>query len=556
MKNLYLCSLMSLLIGAISFGQNLQNANWVFGLNNTFGFLPFSAPHTVASIPASLGFSTMEGCASVSDVAGNLLLFSDGVRLWHNSGGTITLLTSGLMGGDSSAQNVIFVPRPNNPFRYYVVTISGATSGQKGIHYSEVDFSGTPFMVLINIPLMDMTGIPIESPFITNISEALTSTVHADNSNYWVVAVVKSGGDAQVSVLSYLVTQNGFEDATAIPNRPSQETIYTLPDASDMPTIMKISRDTKHIAINQSFIGTYVGGFDNTSGLVTLSGFLPVEPSATIYGLEFSPNSKVLYYDADVISGTVIYRIDVPALSNLSSEILPFTNNPTPFFMGIQLGLDDRLYVAMSANELAVIDNPDVLTDPLIIDNYIPLQNPARFGLPQWVWEQQENPCFATLTEITDVSVSTPVHTQRSQWIRATNDVLTGSEALYHAGNFLEFNPGFEAEKGARFAAYIEDCSGIFSYRMQGKESKNQAADKIIEQLSIYPNPSDKSVMISYASGLRNIKMYSLDGKIMIDIPLNTSVQEIDVSVFEKGVYLISAESSEGKIMKAKFIKN
>jgi len=127
-------------------------------------------------------------------------------------------------------------------------------------------------------------------------------------------------------------------------------------------------------------------------------------------------------------------------------------------------------------------------------------------------------------------------------------------------------NPGFYTYDGSKFAAYIEDCTGNYAYR---PSSYNSNADGVSQnmkvssvkdlkagQIKIYPNPSSKSITISYDANLRNVKIISMDGKIILDQKVRKTIHEIDVSSFAKGIYLISVDTEDGKILKSKFIKD
>jgi len=116
MKNLRLFKLLFILFCINSYGQNLQNANWFFGSANWMNF--GAAPSNVAIPPISSGpgLSYNEGCASVSDQNGNLLFVTDGVSVYQNMGTSLYLVTDALLGHNSSAQNVIIVPKPKKNY--------------------------------------------------------------------------------------------------------------------------------------------------------------------------------------------------------------------------------------------------------------------------------------------------------------------------------------------------------------------------------------------------------------------------------------------------------
>ena len=58
----------------------LEDSNWFFGTN---AYLDFSSGTPIAGIGSLV---TIEGCASISDTAGNLHFYTDGVNAWDKFG--------------------------------------------------------------------------------------------------------------------------------------------------------------------------------------------------------------------------------------------------------------------------------------------------------------------------------------------------------------------------------------------------------------------------------------------------------------------------------------
>ena len=176
--------------------------------------------------------------------------------------------------------------------------------------------------------------------------------------------------------------------------------------------------------------------------------------------------------------------------------------------------------------------------------------------------------CFPTLTTGVAITAIGDVHVQRENWIKSTNDInnpSVGSQVVYHAGDYIELNPGFISRTGSHFKAYIEECTNTFTYRMNqnGVSDGGEAAEinmpSNIEShaIKIYPNPSNKIITVfNQDARLKTIKILSMDGKIMFDQNADSNSQEIDVSGFAKGIYLITVQTEEGKILRNKFIKN
>ena len=156
----------------ICFSQN-ETANWTFGenagLNFSYGY------------PSPLGSSqlnTTEGCASMSDNTGNLIIYSDGSTVWNKNH---EVMTNGLdlLGNDSSTQSAIIIPKPNSDTIYYIFTVDDR-AGSNGLRFSEVDLtlSGGLGAVTAN------KNILLESP----ITEKLTAVEASNGEDIWVIS--------------------------------------------------------------------------------------------------------------------------------------------------------------------------------------------------------------------------------------------------------------------------------------------------------------------------------------------------------------------------------
>jgi hypothetical protein len=93
-----------------------QNWNWYFGDGAAVNF---SSGSPVAV--AGCAMSTVEGCATISDAAGNLLFYTDGINVWNKN--NIAMPNGFLLNGNSSAtQSAIIVKAPCSNHLYYIFT--------------------------------------------------------------------------------------------------------------------------------------------------------------------------------------------------------------------------------------------------------------------------------------------------------------------------------------------------------------------------------------------------------------------------------------------------
>ena len=180
----------TLFIYQIGLAQNEGNI-WYFGIN---AGIDFNSGTPVALNDGAI--NTTEGCATICDTDGNLLFYTEGVKIW-NKNHQIMPNGNGLMGGNSSTQSAIIVKQPNSDHLYYVFTVAQAV-GSSGMRYSIVDMN-------LNGGLGDVTATK-NIPIVTPTSEKVTSITHQNGDDFWIVTHLFNSNTFH----SYLLTSSGF----------------------------------------------------------------------------------------------------------------------------------------------------------------------------------------------------------------------------------------------------------------------------------------------------------------------------------------------------------
>src|ERR1017187_4926253 len=90
----------------ISFSQGEWN-NWYFGVNAA---ITFNSGSPIAIFGSALFQSAGGTSATVSDSAGNLLFYSNGMQVWNKSN-LVMPNGSGILGGNVANQQVFAVPK-------------------------------------------------------------------------------------------------------------------------------------------------------------------------------------------------------------------------------------------------------------------------------------------------------------------------------------------------------------------------------------------------------------------------------------------------------------
>ncbi len=329
----------------VTLNINAQNEanNWYFGQNAGLNFSGLNEPN----ILLDGALNTDEGCTSISDSDGNLLFYTDGITVF-NRNHQIMPNGNDLNGDTSSTHSAIIVPNPEIGNIYYVFTVD-FQAGDDGLQYSEVDMS-------LDNGFGDVTvnkNILLFSP----VTEKLTAVQSSENNDYWVVSHKWESNE----FLSYKISSSGVDMTPVI---SSQGTFVGGMLESRSIGQIKISPDGTKIAVarGEGLSEAQLFDFNSATGEITnpltLIDFNP--DTEQVYGIEFSPNSELLYIS---ITGVGVYQYNLTAGSgaDIISSQVELTSLPRPYG-ALQLAPDGKIYVAKN-NQLVidVIDNPNLV---------------------------------------------------------------------------------------------------------------------------------------------------------------------------------------------------
>ncbi|OYU81558.1 MAG: hypothetical protein CFE23_03570 [Flavobacterium sp. BFFFF1] len=307
----------------------------------------------------------------------------------------------------------------------------------------------------------------------------------------------------------------------------------------------------------------------SSNGMVTLSGPVNIGASQDVFGFAFSlifqysnKDSHTLYdeeayFRARLVSGgTVVSEICIKAdptkcyLNKIFDPAPNLIDNTVTMYTGWVCG---RLNSSTIHNQQATLE---FLVEGCSTYN----QHRTIVYIDDVCSTCSDTDLYTNCCkpDFTATNFVTPYYEEdksRSQWINCINTIWSGAKAIYHAGDYVEMNPGFEALSGSQFAAYIESCSNSYVYRpSQDMEEPLPAQSNGIR---IYPNPSHSLITLSYeAADLKSITITGMDGKRILARPASGREMQIDVSGFSNGIYLVTVETSERKILNSKFVKN
>ncbi|MES2622008.1 MAG: T9SS type A sorting domain-containing protein [Bacteroidota bacterium] len=338
--------------------------NWVFGSNAGVSW------NTGAPVPfAGAIINQTEGVACISDAAGQLLFYSDGISV-RNRMHQLMPNGTGLLGGSSSTQSAITFLWPGDSTKYFLFTTP--VIANDGLNYSVIDMS-------LQGSLGDVVASSKNTFLYASTCEKLTAVKHANGVDVWVVSHEFNSN----RFYSYLVTSAGVNTT------PVVSSIGSVLNGTDALGYLRISSDGSKLA-NTCFQSDFLEVFDfnNATGIISNNFFSDVNfPSSYYpYGVEFSPSGRYLYLSGDG-SGTPIYQYDLLAANILLSK----TTVGTMLSSGgaLQLAPDQKMYVAdYTISFLHVINNPD---QPGLSCNFqlnalaLSLGASAQIGLPNFL---------------------------------------------------------------------------------------------------------------------------------------------------------------------------
>jgi hypothetical protein len=360
----------NLLIISCFFALNIfaqrEAANWYFGEN---AGLSFNLNNNTVS-DASFGrLNTREGCSSISDDTGNLLFYTDGLTIWNRNHLPMSN-GNGLYGDESSTQSAIIVPKPGDPNIYFVFTVDDIQQNNGntlGLNYSEVDMTrdgGLGEVTIKNINLLDACSEKITAV----LKDCITKSI-------WVVTFASENGNTPLfdTFHAFEVTSSGVNAKSV---KSSFDTVF-----SERRGYLKLSPDGTKVASANIRNGLFIYDFDAATGKVSNEESLFINSSNEgihPYGVEFSPNSKLLY----VNSSNDFFANDPQINNNITNHASTLTQfdlskadiqaseeliDRRALFRGaLQLGPNGKIYRALSISYdvglpyLGVIENPNI----------------------------------------------------------------------------------------------------------------------------------------------------------------------------------------------------
>lgn len=337
--------------------------------------------------------SSLSGTASVADRNGNLLFYSDGLKIWDRNNNVMPN-GGGLMNGQTFTyewQNVIITPTIADSNRYFVFYVpqysyelwSNDNQLDDKLYYSVVDMT-------LNNGLGDVVpglkDIVVDSGFAPSLT-----TFQGRHCNVWLVTHMH---DTNV-FRSYSITGAGISAPVV-----SKTGNYTGQYAY-RTSVIKASPNDSLIALTNFTISLTPGedvasavelyNFDTATGVVSNCRLIDYDLTFdfnNFYGICFSPDNTKLYA-VELFSGVYQYDLSAPSLTAITASKF---NVSSAFLKGdVGLAPDGKIYVGSYSLPLSGVDaiaNPNGLGAACnYVSNAVILSNNATTGMgfPQQV---------------------------------------------------------------------------------------------------------------------------------------------------------------------------
>jgi len=370
-------------------GNTKRTYHWYFG--DKAG-LDFSSGEPVEDTLGQM--SIYSGCATISDTAGNLLMYTDGVlKVWNKShqvmenGNNFNVESY----PGSPWQSSVIVPQPGSDDIYYIFYVQsemGKDFSGGGLYYAIVDMSyngGLGKVTVKGVKLLTTYSEAIGAVHHRNGEDVWIMGHEIETNNFWAFLLTKFGiTDTVVNAIgNFAETPVGAYGLRFSPNgKKMASSAYWVIDSDT--TLTKL--DTLHLF-----------DFNNQTGVLSNPILLP---DTLIFAYVFSPDNSKLYVNSYNYQNGMnyiepwfhLYQYDIS--NNIQYDIIQSKNivlsgdlSNDWEFSDMQIGADNKIYASRTfLDSLGVVSNPNEYGLACnVITGGIHLSNVCYTSLPNFI---------------------------------------------------------------------------------------------------------------------------------------------------------------------------
>ena len=477
-KMLFAFVLVCLCIMHVPVHAQKEGTHWFFGEGQGISFAT-GAPVVLPK----LSLVAEEAAVSMSHpLTGEFLFYFDGKAVWSVRGNAIMKNGNGLQSGKSSSMGGLAVPFMSNPNKFFLFTVPCLT--------------GDPLLrtdgMFVNIIDMAQDGgkgeVVLKNQLLHAYSaEKITGTLTCDGKGYWIIIHDRE----QNAFYSYKIYNDVLDPEPVVsfvgqvPVTGHQKITYILGQ-------MKMSPDGSKIIMSDGDRGAELFRFNRKTGQVSDAISLPTPnaplnptPYPVMYGVSFSPNSKLLYIFGESTKSKIyrLYQYDVTvhrrdkilASQYVTADIAQGDLNAS----ALSLAPDKKIYfhttTGVDRRYLHCISEPDKSGAACNIQfNRIQLSNYNCIGLPNFT-----DYLFASTSISLSCNKPTPKFTLfpdticKGETIRVFDATLNATDWAWY---FPKGSPGAFYERVPPPIRYLE--AGIHEIRLTAYNSNGDSVYK------------------------------------------------------------------------------
>jgi gliding motility-associated-like protein len=330
-----------------------EGAKWYFGGNAGLDFS--NNPPT----PITDGkVNTPEGTSSIANSNGQLLFYSDGIKIWNRDGEEMPCFNAAcepLKGSPNSTQSVLIVPQPTCKGCEYLFNVftTSDINGEKLLTKSVVDMrreNGKGAVIEQNTILQQPT------------TERLASVRNDRDSTYWVISHDYGTNKFRI----FHATTGGLVETSAPELGMAHDSLHKAEGYMKFSSPDSTNGQRRLAVIVPGPPTNYVDlfYFNDSTGTLTHDKTVNLGPAPpTAYGIEFSSSGEKMYISFQGSNGTSSYlkQYDLTLPDSLLTETaIIIDSSRTQKYGALQYAPDGKIYMAIEGSEyLATIGEPE-----------------------------------------------------------------------------------------------------------------------------------------------------------------------------------------------------